>query len=68
MENSLKSLRLYNKKTLAEVATELKVNIRTVLRYEQGVRKISLEQVLILAHFYECAAEEIIIAQLNSCR
>lgn len=65
---TLKGLRLQNKKTVAEVAESLNVCGRAVSRYEQGTRKISLEQVLILSKFYDCSAEEIIKAQLNSCR
>jgi transcriptional regulator with XRE-family HTH domain len=65
---TLRELRGQNKKTLAEVAYELKVGVRAVCRYEQGIRKISLEQVLILAKLYDCTAEEVIEAQLNSCQ
>lgn len=65
---TLKELRVQNKNTLAEVASELNVCVRAMSRYEQGTRKISLEQVLTLSKFYDCSAEEIIQAQLNSCR
>lgn len=44
----------------------LSVSIRALLRYEQGLRKIGLEQVLILSKIYDCSAEDIIRAQLNS--
>lgn len=66
MDYTLKSLRFVNKKTLAEVANILGVSIRAILRYEQGIRKIGIEQVLILSKLYDCTAEEIIQAQLNS--
>ena len=66
MQYTLKSLRLANRKTLAEVASVLSVSIRALLRYEQGLRKIGLEQVLILSKIYDCSAEDIIRAQLNS--
>lgn len=66
METTLKSLRLENKKTAAEVAAALNVANSTYYNYEQGTRKISLEQVLILSKFYDCSVEEIINAQLNS--
>lgn len=64
---TLREIRQVNKKTLAEVASELGVSIRAVSRYEQGVRKINIEQVLILARLYDYTAEEVIEAQLNSC-
>lgn len=64
---TLKQLRQENQKTLAEVASELRVSVRAVSRYEQGVRKINIEQVLILARLYDCTAEEVIESQLNSC-
>lgn len=67
-EITLRELREQNKNTAAEVAKVLGVSVRTVSRYEQGVRRISLEQVIVLMDFYQCTAEEIIRAQLNSCR
>ncbi len=68
MNETLRDLRLQAKKTCAEVAQALGVVFRAYYRYEQGVRRISLEQVLILAKLYEISAEEVIQAQLNSCR
>ena len=70
MAKTLKDLRLENKKTVAEVAKVLGVTERAFLRYEQGVRLISLRQVLALALLYQESAEEIIEAQINSqqCR
>lgn len=65
---TLKELRLQNNKTLAEIANVLRVTEQAVYRYEQGKRSICLEQVLSLAKFYDCTAEEVIEAQLNSCR
>ncbi len=67
-QETLRSLREENKKTCAEVAQVLGVVERAYYRYEQGTRRISLEQILSLAQLYGCAAEEIIKAQLNSCR
>lgn len=64
---TLRDLRTQNKKTCAEVAQALGVTLRAYFRYEQGVRRIGLEQVLILAELYDVSAEEIIRAQLNSC-
>lgn len=65
---TLRDLRLQSKKTCAEVAQVLGVVFRAYYRYEQGIRRISLEQVLILAELYGVSTEEIIRAQLNSCR
>lgn len=65
---TLKSLRLENRKTAAEVAAALGVVSSTYYGYEQGIRRLSLENVLNLAKLYECTVEEIIEAQLNSCR
>ena len=68
MKETLRELRLQNKKTCAEVAQALGVTDRAIYNYENGIRCISLEQVLILAKLYEISAEEVIQAQLNSCK
>lgn len=65
MKETLKDLRTQTKKTCVEVAQALGVTIQTLYRYEQGTRRISLEQVLILAQLYDVSAEEVIQAQLN---
>lgn len=65
---TLKDLRLQSGKTAAEVAGELGVGSNAVSNYECGIRRISLEQVLKLAKLYDVSVEEIINAQLNSCR
>lgn len=65
---TLRELREQNKNTAAEVAEALGVAVSTYYNYEQGLRKIGLEQILPLAAFYDVSAEEIIEAQLNSCR
>ena len=67
MQETLKQLRLQAKKTCAEVAQALGVVYRTYCRYEQGIRRISLEQVLILAELYDVSEKEVIHAQHNSC-
>lgn len=67
-KETLRDLRRQNKKTCAEVAQVLGVTEQTIYRYEKGERRISLEQVLILATLYDTTAEEIIQAQLNSCQ
>lgn len=63
---TLRDLRLQSKKTCAEVAQALRVANSSYYSYEQGVRRIGLEQVLILAELYDVSAEEVIQAQLNS--
>lgn len=65
---TLKELRIQNGKTAKEVAEELGVRSTAISNYEQGIRRISLEQVLKLSKLYECSAEEIIRAQINSCQ
>ena len=65
---TLKSLREDNKKTAAEVATVLGVTVQAIYRYEQGSRRISLEQVIQLTELYGCTEREVIEAQLNSCQ
>ena len=65
---TLRELREQNKNTAAEVAEVLGVSVRAVSRYEQGTRRIGLEQIIKLMDFYHCTAEEIIWAQLKSCQ
>lgn len=65
---TLKQLREQSKSTAADMARVLGVAISTYYNYEQGIRRISLEQVLVLSSYYDCSAEEIINAQLNSCQ
>ena len=68
MKETLRDLRLQNKKTCVEVAQALGVTLRAYFRYEQGSRRISLEQVLTLAELYDVSEREVIEAQLNSCQ
>lgn len=63
---TLREPREQNKNTAAEVAEVLGVAISTYYNYEQGLRKIGLEQIIPLATFYDVPAEEIILAQINS--
>lgn len=65
---TLRGLRLQSGKTVAEVANALGVTNRAVSRYEAGERQINLKQVLLLSDLYDSTAEEIVQAQLNSCR
>ena len=62
----LRELRKQLKKTAKEVAEKLGVVTRTVHSYEQGIRRVGLEEILTLSKLYDCTAEEIILAQLKS--
>lgn len=66
MAETLRDLRLQNKKTCAEVAQALNVTKNAVSNYESGIRNISLEQIIGLANLYGCSEREIIDAALNS--
>lgn len=66
MSETLRDLRLQNKKTCAEVAQALNVTKNAVSNYESGIRNISLEQIIRLANLYGCSEREIIDAALNS--
>lgn len=68
MHETLKELRLQAKKTCAEVAQALGVSRQAATNYESGIRRINIAQVLILSRLYDVSAEEVIQAQLNSCR
>ena len=63
---SLRKLREQNGKSRAEVAAALGVTLSSVSHYENGLRRVSLEHVLMLAKLYDCSAEEVIEAQLES--
>lgn len=63
---TLRDLRLQSNKTCAEVAQALGVTLRAIFNYEYGIRRISLEQVLILAELYDVSEREVIESQLNS--
>lgn len=65
---TLKSLREECKKSRAEIATTLGVTVSAFGHYEQGSRRIDIEQVLVLSELYNVSSEEIIHAQLNSCQ
>lgn len=65
---TLRDLRIQSGKSVAEVAQDLNVTDRAYMRYEQGTRRISLEQIIVLTNLYDVTAEEVIQAQLNSCQ
>lgn len=66
MSESLRDLRKASEKTLAEVARALHVTIQTVCRYENGKRRLNIDQVIPLARLYHVSAEDIIAAQAIS--
>lgn len=68
MTETLRDLRKQSGKTAAEVAAAIYVGLRSYYHYEFGDRQINIQQVLMLAKLYNCTAEEIIQAQLNSCQ
>lgn len=65
---TLRELREQSGKSRAEVAAALGVTVNAISNYESGLRQISLLHVLNLAFLFGESAEEIIKAQLNSCR
>ena len=65
---TLRELREQNKNTASEVAEVLGVARSTYSNYEQGIRMIDIELIIPLAKLYNCTAEEIIQAQINSRR
>ena len=66
MKQTLKDLRIANKKTVQEVASVLGVRECTVRHYENGIRCVSLGHVLTLAELYGESERDIILAQINS--
>lgn len=65
---TLKNLREEHGKSRREIAAALGVSYSTYAHYESGLRRVSLEQILTLCKVYGVTAEELIRAQLNSCR
>lgn len=65
---TLRELREQSGKSRAEVAAALGVTVNAISNYESGLRQISLLHVLNLALLFGESAEEVIKAQLNSCR
>lgn len=68
MKETLRDLRTQSGKTCAEVAQALGVSPQAITNYESGIRRINIEQVIILAEIYEISEKEVIQAQLNSCQ
>lgn len=67
-KTTLRDLREQNGMTRAEVANALGVSYQAVSNYESGIREISIEQVIPLAKLFDCSAEEVIMAQIESIR
>ena len=63
---TLKDLREQAGLSRAYVAGYMGVSVQALSNYESGIRRISLEQVLLLAQLYDYTAEDIIRAQLAS--
>lgn len=63
---TLKTLRNQAGLSVKEVADRLGVTEMSVYRYEANKRHLDIEQVLELSALYDCSAEEIIRAQLNT--
>lgn len=64
MKPTLKDLREQAGKTCAEVAKLLNVSIQAISHYENGIRRINIEQIQPLAEFYNVSSDEIIDASL----
>ena len=65
---TLQELRTQNKKSRQEVAKALGVTPNAITNYENGTRRIDIEQTIELANLYEITAEEVIEAQLRSIK
>ena len=63
---TLRDLRKDAHRTASEVAQSLNVSCSAYYSYEQGARRINIEQVLVLATMFDCTEKEVIDAQLNS--
>ncbi len=63
---TLRELREESGKSIADVAEALYVNKNAISNYERGIRRINIEQVLILAELFQVSAEIVILAQMNS--
>ncbi len=65
---TLRELRQQSKKTAAQVAEVLGVAERTVARYEQGIRRLNIEQVIPLAELFDVSEREVIEAQITTIK
>ncbi len=68
---TLKELRVSAGKSCAEAAKELNVTVSAYSHYEQGSRRLNVEQILPLSKLYDVEAVEIVdaaIRTLNNCQ
>lgn len=64
---TLKELRESSGLLAKEVAAALEITPRAYARYEQGTRRVNIEQVLVLSELFDVSERDVIQAQLNSC-
>ena len=68
---TLRELRLQAGKSAVEAAKELSVTVSAYAHYEQGVRRLNIEQIRPLAKLYEAGIDDVIeaaVKTLNSCQ
>ncbi len=63
---TLKNLRNQKGLTQKQVAKELNIPMSTYACYEQGIRTIDIRYIIPLSNIFDCSADEIISAQINS--
>ena len=64
----IKELRLKRSLTKAQLARELGVNKRTILRWEQDMMCMSLKHALKLADFFEVSIDDLITKEKRGTR
>lgn len=64
----IKELRLERSLTKAQLAKELGVNRRTILRWEQDIMCMSLKHALKLADFFEVSIDDLITKEKRGTR
>lgn len=62
----LRTLRKQKGLSQKQLGKILNVTSQAIANYENGIRKVNIEQVLILSKLFDVSAEEIIKAQINS--
>ncbi len=63
---TLKELRVGAAKSQRETARYLNISVSSLSHCEAGRRNINIHQIIPLAKFYDCTAEDVILAQLNT--
>lgn len=61
---TLKELRAQSGRTCAEVAERLAVTTQAMYRYENGDRRLNIEQVPTLSELYDVTVEELVSAAI----